>query len=26
LIHLWLFFEDIGFKYGIVVKEANWGG
>ena len=24
MIHLWLFFEDIGFKYGIVVKEANW--
>ena len=19
-------FEDIGFKYGIVVKEVNWGG
>jgi len=23
---LMVIFEDIGFKYGIVVKEAEWGG
>jgi len=23
---LMVIFEDIGFKYGIVVKEVNWGG